>query len=100
MTGVQTCALPISGLAARLSLSSSRAGHLVRELTGRSFRDLVSEHRVAAAEDLLTSTDGTIAWIARQTGFQDVAYFCRFFKQKTGMTPTAFRQKHRRVPWT
>jgi AraC-like DNA-binding protein len=85
-------------LASRLSLSRSRTSHVVREVTGRSFQDLVEERRIGVAKDLLTETDGTIAWVARQTGFNDVAYFCRYFKRKTGTTPTGFRRRYRRVP--
>lgn len=84
-------------LASRLSLSRSRASHAVRELTGRSFQDLVEERRIAVARDLLANGDGTVAWVARQTGFNDTAYFCRYFKRKTGTTPTSFRKQYRRV---
>jgi AraC-like DNA-binding protein len=84
-------------LAGQLSLSPSRASHIVRELTGRSFQQLVEQRRIAVARDLLTDTGGKIAWVARQTGFRDIAYFCRYFKRKTGLTPTAFRKRHRRV---
>lgn len=85
-------------LARRLSLSRSRTSHLVQELTGESFQGLVERQRIAVAKDLLTHTDGTIGWVARQTGFTDVAYFCRYFKKKTATTPTAFRQRNRRIP--
>ena len=86
----------LAELAERLSLSRSRASHAVREATGRSFRELVDDRRLAVAQDLLISTGGTIAWVAAQTGFQDVAYFCRYFKRKTGTTPTGYRRRFRR----
>lgn len=87
----------LSELASLLSLSRSRTCHVVREETGHSFQDLVQERRVAVARDLLANGDGTIGWIARQTGFKDTAYFCRYFKRKTGMTPTDFRNQYRRL---
>lgn len=87
----------LTELAARLSLSPSRAGHAVREVTGRSFQQLVEERRIAVAKDLLASTDGTISWVAAQAGFNDVGYFCRYFKRKTGTTAGAFRKRHRPV---
>jgi AraC-like DNA-binding protein len=86
----------LAGLASRLALSPSRAGHVVRELTGHSFQQLVEERRIAVAKDLLASSDGTIAWIARQTGLGDSAYFCRYFKRKTGSTPSNFRNRQPR----
>ncbi len=82
-------------LAHHLALSTSRASHVVRELTGQSFQQLVEHRRIAVARDLLAGTGGKIAWVAQQTGFRDIAYFCRYFKRKTGHTPTAFRKQHR-----
>lgn len=87
----------LSELATKLSLSRSRTSHAVRESTGQSFQDLVTERRIAAAKDLLASTDGAVAWIAGQTGFSDIAYFSRFFKRHVGSTPTAFRKQYRTV---
>lgn len=84
-------------LASLLSLSRSRTCHVVREETGHSFQDLVEERRITVARDLLANGDGTIGWIARQAGFKDTAYFCRYFKRKTGMTPTDFRNQYRRL---
>jgi AraC-like DNA-binding protein len=88
----------LSELATKLSLSRSRASHVVREATGRSFRDLVDDRRVAVARDLLVNTEGTVAWVAHQTGFGDIGYFCRYFKSKTGTTPTAYRRRYQRAP--
>lgn len=85
------------GLATRLGLSPNRTSHVVRELTGRSFRQLLEDHRLTVASDYLTSTDATVAWVAHQVGFSDVAYFSRYFKRKTGLTPTVFRSRHDRV---
>lgn len=85
----------LAGLADTLSLSSSRTSHLVREVTGRSFMELVEAQRLAVACDLLKDSQGKITWIASQVGFNDTAYFCRYFKKKMSMTPTAYRQRHR-----
>lgn len=82
------------GLAQVLALSPSRTSHLVRQLTGCSFQTLVEQRRLAVACDLLAASSGKIAWIASQTGLGDVGYFCRYFKRKTGMTPTAYRRMH------
>jgi AraC-like DNA-binding protein len=85
----------LQGLAESLALSESRTSHLVREVTGRSFQNLLEEHRLAAACDLLVDTQGKVAWIAAQTGFDDAAYFCRYFKKKIGLTPTLYRRRRR-----
>lgn len=85
----------LTGLAQTLSLSSSRTSHVVRQITGRCFQDLVEEKRLALARDLLAASHGKISWVAAQSGFEDAAYFCRYFKRKTGMTPSAWRRLHR-----
>jgi LacI family transcriptional regulator len=46
-------------------------------------------------KQLLVETDMTIAELARQTGFRYQEYFARFFKQRTGLTPTKFRRMNR-----
>lgn len=87
----------LAGLAAALSLSPSRTSHVVRELTGQTFQQHVEARRLAVARDLLAGSGGKVAWVAQQAGFADVAYFCRYFRRKTGTTPTTFRRLHRRV---
>lgn len=84
----------LAGLADRLSLSPSRASHLVKEVTGQSFQSLLEERRLAVACDLLVAGTGKIAWVASQAGFAETGYFCRYFKRKTGMTPGAYRRRY------
>lgn len=36
--------------------------------------------------------DSSIKEAALQNGFRSVEYFCRFFKQKTGKTPSEFKK--------
>ncbi len=86
----------LTELAGRMRLSVSRAGHVVRETTGESFNQLVERRRIEMATELLTRTDGTIGWIARQVGFADTGYFSRYFKKRTGVTPGAYRAENGR----
>ena len=46
-------------------------------------------------KQLLVDTDMSIAELAHQTGFRYQEYFARFFKQRTGLTPTKFRRINR-----
>ena len=65
MTGVQTCALPI--------LLHQR---LAREATRR-----------------LVHVAMPVSQLAFELGFDDPAYFCRFFKRQTGLSPRAYRER-------
>jgi AraC-like DNA-binding protein len=44
------------------------------------------------ARELLLTTDQSIKEISFQLGFDSIYYFSRFFKQKTGMSPSEFRK--------
>jgi AraC family transcriptional regulator, transcriptional activator of pobA len=39
----------------------------------------------------LLRTSASVESIARSVGFDDLAYFSRFFKRRTGVTPSSFR---------
>lgn len=50
---------------------------------------------VSEAKYLLCYTDGSAAAIAAELNFPSPAYFNRFFKRETGLTPGEFRKKNR-----
>lgn len=81
----------LSQLAAHLRLSPSRTGHLVKELTDKTFVELKLELRLEMAFRLLSRTVYTIETIANETGFQDVRYFYRVFQKATGHSPGEWR---------
>ena len=74
-----------------LGLSPNRVRHLVKERTGKTFSELKDQVRLSVIQHLLTQTACSMAEIASQTGFPDPNYFCRYFKLKSGVTPTAYR---------
>jgi len=82
----------LPGLAKSLGLSSSRAGHLVKELFGRSFESLLLDERLKRARSLLLSTDIPAGQIASMAGFPDQFSFNKLFKRVEGMPPGAFRK--------
>ena len=41
---------------------------------------------------MLNSGDDSIKRISEAMNFPNTAFFCRYFKQETGMTPTEFRK--------
>ncbi|WP_425955432.1 AraC family transcriptional regulator [Xylanimonas sp. McL0601] len=71
------------------------AGHLttvMRERTGRTVLDWLTERRMSEARRLLAETDLPLAAIAARTGFRDAAYLTRRFRTWHGMTPLRWRQ--------
>jgi AraC family transcriptional regulator, transcriptional activator of pobA len=72
-------------------------GHLteaVKAATGRPASALVREARIREAKRLLTGTALTVRQVATRVGFGDPAYFCRFFRRETGVSPGGFRENH------
>ena len=51
------------------------------------------DKKLDKAKGLLLKTDKSIADVAFESGFENTAHFSRLFKQKTGITPMAFRKK-------
>lgn len=87
---------PASFYAARLSLSAAHLNRICRGTTGASLQQLVARRLVDAARRELLFTPSPVQEIAYGLGFSDPAYFSRFFRRQTGMTPGAFRQRERR----
>jgi len=51
------------------------------------------EKKLARAKQLLLHPGNSIADLAFDSGFENIAHFCRLFKQKTGYTPLQFRHQ-------
>ncbi|OME75819.1 hypothetical protein BK120_30545 [Paenibacillus sp. FSL A5-0031] len=64
---------------------------------GQSISDFILQLRVDKAKELLSITSSHINEIAAIVGYQDALYFSRKFKQATGMHPSNFRQRPKRI---
>lgn len=83
----------LSSYAREIGISPGHLHDLVRDQTGRTPGELTRHHRVLEAKRLLAGTDLTVRQVGEQTGFADPAYFCRFFRRETGLTPGDFRRR-------
>ncbi len=57
----------------------------------------IQNYRIEKAKELLVSPTGAVEEIAIAVGFANSSYFCRVFKQTTGLTPTEFAAKSRKI---
>ncbi len=71
-------------------------GRVFREATGVSLHRYVIDCRLREAKELLSTTDKSIETIAQQTGFESPSYFSKYFRQKTGVSPFAYRESHKK----
>lgn len=60
----------------------------------KTFTDFLVHYRIEKAGTLLTSSDISVTQAALQTGFENISYFIKKFKEITGSTPAQFRKNH------
>jgi AraC-like DNA-binding protein len=77
--------------AGQLNLHVNHLNKSVREITGRTTSQLISERILQEAKVLLKSTDWNIAEIAWSLAFKESNHFSAFFKTHTGLSPAKFR---------
>ena len=81
--------------AAHFDFTPNYLGHLFREETGVNFSDYLNERKMERVCELLSDPTLRIYEIADRAGYKNILYFNRQFKQATGMTPGAYRKKHK-----
>lgn len=67
-------------------------GELVKTETGRTAKDFISDRMLIAAKQLLNDESLSIKAVSQQLGFEYPQHFVRFFKAKTGQTPSDYRK--------
>jgi AraC family transcriptional activator of pobA len=84
---------PIRAYLTELGVSLSKLRRACLEATGQSPMDLVHLRLLVEAERQLRYTTMSISQIAYHLGFEDPAYFSRFFSRLTKESPRAFRAR-------
>ena len=75
----------------RLSVHVNHLNKVLKENTGKTTTDVISNRVVQEAKILLKQTDWTVSEIAYSLGFEEVAHFSNFFRKQTTLSPIAFR---------
>jgi AraC family transcriptional activator of pobA len=83
---------PIARYAAEMGLSPERLNRLTRAETGKAALELVHARLAREACRRLTYIAAPISTLAFELGFDDPAYFCRFFKRRIGRNPRDYRR--------
>jgi len=76
-----------------LAVTPSHLNRSTKLLTNQTASDHILNRIVLEAKRLLLFSELTNKEIAFQLHFSDPSYFSRIFRKKTGMVPSAFRQK-------
>lgn len=89
-------AFSLSRLSELVDYSTTHINRCLREETGLSFIQLVSNLRLARARQELVDTDDRIKDIIARCGYLDMASFSRKFKEVEGLTPGEYRDLHQK----
>ena len=85
----------VKDIAAQLHISESYVSKIFSRKLGCSLRSYLNALRVAQAKELLKHTDRKITDVLFACGFRNQGSFNQVFLNHTGLTPRAYRQKHR-----
>ncbi|MBL7816829.1 MAG: helix-turn-helix domain-containing protein [Saprospiraceae bacterium] len=82
-----------SDYANALNVSPRHLNRIVQSMTHQSLTEVIQHRIVLEAKRLLTFTNLNVKQISDTLGFEDSAYFARYFRKETGIAPTEFREK-------
>lgn len=83
----------VPALAALTGRNASYLSTLFKKEVGRGISAYVMEKRLEAARNMLRFTDESYSAIAALLGFSSQSHFIRAFRQHTGCTPKAYRDR-------
>ncbi|MDX9868281.1 MAG: AraC family transcriptional regulator, partial [Kiritimatiellia bacterium] len=89
---------PMDDLLRQSALSPCMLARLFKQATGLPPHSFLLGCRIRRAQGLLQSTRQSISRIAADLNFASPQHFAMHFKRETGITPTAWRQKHGAQP--
>ena len=79
-------------LAEKLCMSPSQLNRKLNAISGYTSSLYINNLRIDCAKKKLISENKSVAEIAAECGFYDVAYFSRIFKKHTNVTPSQYRR--------
>lgn len=78
-----------------LAVTTARLNAACKARTGRTASQILHERILLEARRYLLYTDNSVAQIAHLTGFDDPAYFNRFFTRRSSVPPGQYRRQGR-----
>jgi len=90
---LQQAGLPgVKYLSDKLNVSPNYLSDMLRNLTGMSTKQHIDNHLIEKAKQILATTNRSVSEIAYGFGFDYPQSFNKLFKNKTSVTPLAYRQ--------
>ncbi len=84
--------ITLDDVADAVHVSPSRVRHVFKDVTGVSFREYVTQVRIAEAKRLLLTTDLSVADVARAVSYTNLHQFYKVFHRSCAMSPGEYRR--------
>jgi AraC-like DNA-binding protein len=85
-------AINLSGISNQLGISTSRLNGIFKNYTSMTPYQYYIHVKIYKAEEILEHEDISVKEAAYKMGFEDQYYFSRLFKNKTGLSPSAWKK--------
>ena len=83
--------LNLDRVSEKLNLSPSYLSKLLKQETGLSFIDYLTNVRIKRSIDIMSDPTMKIYQVAELVGYNNQHYFCKAFKKVMGFSPTEYR---------
>lgn len=87
--------LSVKEVADTINLTEVAFYKFIKKHTKKTFTQIINEFRINHASKLLSNSDATIAEICFNSGYNNISYFNRKFKEIMGKTPMQFRGNYK-----
>ncbi|MCH4239113.1 MAG: response regulator [Oscillospiraceae bacterium] len=84
--------LSVEILAEKVYLSPSYLSVIFKKETGQNLNSYIRTYRLSQAKRLLETTNMKIVQVCQKTGFTNVSYFCKRFRESFGTSPHNFQK--------
>jgi AraC-like DNA-binding protein len=85
----------VHAYARMIGISRTHLAETIKLVTGSTPSEIIQEQLILEAKRLLAHSEIAIGQIGHRLGFEDPAYFGRYFRRKTGSSPGKFRRDFR-----
>lgn len=87
----QFTTVTLNQVAKQFNYSPNYLSRLIKNTTGKNFKEIVLDYKLECVKNLLASTNLSIEKISGILNFKDSFYISKLFKKKYGITPSSYR---------
>ncbi|MTV81638.1 AraC family transcriptional regulator [Secundilactobacillus folii] len=85
--------ISLKDVSAKFGYNTNYLGNKIKQTTGHTFKELVDQRRISAAQNLMIKTNCTLFDICDVVGYQNTSSLFRLFEKYLHTTPSAYKKK-------